>query len=95
MVSWDSVIAYRGSIKESDLKDLKVHLNIPSFLGGRAQLAAGEVKEGQTIASVRIQVERTIQKLQKFKVIRKGMPLIQTWTVCCLLCNFLPPLIKT
>ena len=92
MVSWDSVIAYRGSIKESDLKDLKVHLNIPSFLGGRAQLAAGEVKDCQTIASVRIQVERTIQKL---KVIRKRVPLIQTWTVCCLLCNFLPPLIKT
>ena len=67
---------------------------------GRAQLTAAKVKENQTILSVRIYVERVIQRVKKFKVIRKEMPLIlhvsanQLWIVCCLLCNFLPPSFK-
>ena len=71
----DSVIADRGLTIESGLKELKVDLNISSFLGGRAQLTAAEVKESQTIASVRIHVKRAIQGIKKFKVIRYEMPL--------------------
>ena len=73
---------------------------MPSFLRGRAQLTAAEVRESQTIASVRIHVERAIQRGKIFKVIRNEIPLTllgsanQLWTVCCLLCNFLPPLIQ-
>ena len=91
----DSVMAERGFTIESELKELKVDLNIPSFLGGRAKLTAAEVKESQTIASVRIHVKRAIQRVKKFKVIRNEMPLTlhgsanELWTVCCLLCNFL------
>ena len=94
-------MADRGFTIESDLKELKVDLNIPSFLGGRAQLTAAEVQESPTIVSVRIHVERAIQRVKKFKVIRNEIPLTlhglgnQLWTVCCLLCNFLPPLIQT
>ena len=98
----DSVMADRGFTIESDLKELKVNLNIPSFLGGRTQLTAAEVKESQTMASMRIHVERAIQGVKKYKVIRYEMPLTlhgsanQLWTtVFCLLCNFLPPLIQT
>ena len=96
----NSVMADRGFTIESDLKELNVDLNIPSLLGGRAQLAAAEVKESQTIASVRIHVERPIQRVKKFKLIRKEMSLTlhgsasQLWTACCLLCNFLPRLIQ-
>ena len=84
----DSVMADRGFTIESDLKELKVNLNIPSCLGGRAQLTAAEVKESQTIVSERIHVERTIQRVKKFKVIRNEMTLTlngsanQLWTVC-------------
>ena len=94
-------MADRGFTTESDLKELNVDLNIPSFLSGRAQLTAAEVKGNQTIASVRIHVVRTNQRVKKFKVIRNEMPLTlhgsanQLWTVRCLLCNFLPPLIQT
>ena len=70
---WRTVVSFTI---ESDLKELKVDLNIPSFLGGRAQLTAAEVKESPTIASVRIHVERAIQRVKKFKVIRNEMPLI-------------------
>ena len=38
-----------------------VYLYLPSFLGGRVQLMAAEVNENQTIASVRIHVERDIK----------------------------------
>ena len=40
----DSVLADRGFTIESNLKELKVNLNIPSFLVGRAQLTTAEVK---------------------------------------------------
>ena len=97
----DIVMADRGFTIEGDLKEWNVDLNIPSFLGGRAQLTTAEVIKSQTIASVRIHVECTIQRVKKFKVIRNKMPLTlrgsanHLWTVCYLLCNFLPPLIQT
>ena len=97
----ESIMADRGFTMDSSLKDLKVDLNIPFFVVGRAQLTTAEVKKSQTIASVRIHVECAIQRVQKFKVITNEMPLTlhgsanQLWTVCCLLRRFLPPLIQT
>ena len=97
----DIVMADRGFTIEGDLKQLNVDLNMLSFLGGRAQLKTAEVKESQTIVSVKIHVERAIQRDKKLKAIRNEMPLIlhgsanQLWTVCCLLRRFLPPLIQT
>ena len=80
----------------------KCSLNIPAFLDGREQLIKGEVKESQSIASVRIHVERAIQRVKKFRQLyaMKYVPLVlygsinQIWTVACLLRNFLPPLIQ-
>ena len=75
-------------------------MNIPAFLSGRYQLTEKEALESQTVASVRIHVERAIQRVKKFKQIRNEIPLVlhgsvnQIWTVCCLLSNFMPPLIQ-
>lgn len=97
----DSIMADRGFIIEDELKALNVQLNIPAFLDGREQLTKGEVKESQSIASVRIHVERAIQRVKKFRQLRNEIPLVlhgsinQIWTVACLLCNFLPPLIQS
>ena len=41
----DSIMADRGFTIGNDLKELKLDLNMPTFLGGRAQLTAAEVKE--------------------------------------------------
>lgn len=96
----DSVMADRGFLIEDDLKQYGVKLNIPAFLKGRDQLTSAEVKESQTIASVRIHVERAIQRLKRFKILRNEIPLTlhgsvnQIWTVCCLLCNLMTPLIQ-
>ena len=93
-------MADRGFTIEDELKCLNVQLNIPAFLDAREQLTKGEVKESQSIASARIHVERGIQRLKKFRQLRNEIPLVlhgsinQIWTVACLLCNFLPPLIQ-
>ena len=93
-------MADRGFNIENLLKPLGVSLNIPALLHGREQLTNEEVTENQTIASVRIHVERAIQRIKKFRQICNEIPLVlhgsinQIWTVRCLLCNFMPPLIK-
>ena len=72
-------------------------MNIPSFLGGRAQLTEAEVKESEAIASVRIHVERAITRIKKSKALNH-IPLTlhgsvnQIGTVSCKSCNFLAPL---
>ena len=79
---------------------LGVTLNIPSFLPQKYQLSQDEVTENQTIAAVRIHVEKAIQRIKYFRQIRNEVSLTmhgsinQVWTVLWLLCNFMPPLIK-
>ena len=93
-------MADRGFTIEDNLKPLNVSLNIPALLGNKGHLSEQEVKESQTIASVRVHVERAIQHVNKFRQIRTEIPLTlhesinQIWTVSCLLCNFMPPLIQ-
>ena len=85
-------MADRGFVIYDELKGLGVVLNIPCFLAGRDQLTAAEVKESQSIASVRIHVERAIQRVKKFSVRRNEIPLsfhgfvnqIWTFATCCL-----------
>ena len=62
----DSIMADRGFTIQNEQALLNVELNIPSFLGGRAQLSEAEVKENQTIASLRIHVEKAITRMKKF-----------------------------
>ena len=93
-------MADRGFTITELLKPLGVALNIPAFLKGQDQLSHEDVTESQTIAAVRIHVERAIQRIKKFRQIRNEIPLVlhrsvnQIWTVSCLLCNFMNPLIK-
>ena len=81
-------MADRGFVTYGELKELGVVLNIPCFLAGRDQLTAAEVKKSQSIASVRIHIERAIQRVKKFRVLRNEIPLTfhgsvnQIWTVC-------------
>ena len=96
----DSVMADRGFTVTELLKPLGVALNIPGFLKGQDQLSHEDVTESQTTAAVRIHVERAIQRIKNFRQIRNEIPLVlhgsvnQIWTVSCLLCNFMNPLIK-
>lgn len=76
-----------------DLLPLGVSLNIPPFLGTSSQMPADDVIKTQEIASLRIDVEWTINKIKNFHVWDGVIPLHQSGivnqmcTVCTLLFN--------
>lgn len=95
----DSVMADKG-FQIQDILPLGVSLNIPPFLGGNSQMTAEDVVRTQQIASVRIHVERAINKIKNFRIWEGVVPLSlfsvvnQMWTVCAFLCNTQDPLIS-
>ena len=97
----DSVMADLGFTISNDLAPFGLTFNVPAILSGREQLSASEVIESQTITSIRIHVERAIQSVKRFRILRDKINLSlcgslnQIWTIVCLLTNFLPPLIGT
>ena len=95
----DSVMADRGFKIVEELNSIGALLNIPPFLSNRPQLTAVEVLTGRKIASVRVHVERAIERIKNFRILQTVVPvnMIQVldsiFTVCSLLCNLLPPLV--
>lgn len=95
-----SVMADRGFTIRDQLNAINVGLNIPPFMEGRGQLPACEVMEGRKIASVRIHVERAINRIKRFSILQGPLPITlsrianQIVTVCCWLVNFQPVLIS-
>jgi len=89
----DSVMADEGFTVE-DLLPLGVSLNIPPFLGNKGQMSPEEVVETQSIASLRIHVERGINKIKNFHIWDNVVAFTmfgvvnQMWSVCAMLCNF-------
>ena len=77
-----------------DLLPLGVSMNIPLFLGNKGQMSPEEVVETQSIASLRIHVERGKNKMKKFHIWDSIVPFTmfgvvnQMWSVCAMLCNF-------
>jgi len=83
----DSVMADKG-FTISDLLPLGVSLNLPPFLGGSDQMPAEDVVKTQEIASLRIHIERAINKIKNFHIWDRVIPLHQIcvvnqmWVVC-------------
>jgi len=94
----DSVMADRGFDIETDLIPLGVKLNIPPFLKGKSQLSEKEMVETRRIASVRIHVERAMERIRNYHIFDKDIPshltdlADQIFFVCSVLSNFWPPL---
>lgn len=95
----DSVMADKGFTIE-DILPLDVSLNLPPFLGSVSQMPSEDVVRTQEIASLRIHVERAINKVKNFHFFDRVVPLHQfglvnqIWTVCALLCNSQPNIIS-
>ena len=95
----DAVMADKG-FQIQDILPLSVGLNIPPFLGGNSQMSAEDVVRTQQIASLRIHVERAINKIKNFHIWDRVIPLSlvgvvnQMWSVCAFLCNTQDPLIS-
>ena len=95
----DSVMADKG-FQIQDLLPLGVSLNIPPFLGGDSQMSEEDVIKTQQIASLRIHVERAINKIKNYHIWDTVIPLSafgvvnQMWSVCAFMCNIQNPLIS-
>ena len=95
----DSVMADKG-FQIQDLLPLGVSLNIPPFLGGDSQMSEEDVVKTQQIASLRIHVERAINKIKNYHIWDTVIPLSafgvvnQMWSVCAFMCNIQNPLIS-
>ena len=96
----DEIMADKG-FNIRDLTDkVGVQLNLPIFLGSRSQFEANETIINQKIASSRIHVERFINKVKKFRLLDRTIPLSlhgsinQMWTVAVLFTLFHFPIIS-
>ena len=67
-------MADKGSTIE-DILPLGVSLNIPPFLGMSDQMSAEDVIATREIASLRIHVERDINKVKNFRIFDGVIPL--------------------
>ena len=95
----DPIMADRGFTIQNELAPLNIELNIPSILGIRVQLTEADVKESETIASVRVTVEKVITRIKTFKSsihipFSLHGSVNQIWIVSCILCNLLLHLIQ-
>ena len=96
----DSIMEDKGFTILDLLEARGLKLNIPPFLKDRSSLLPAEVVETQEIASVRIHVERAIRRVKGFHILDGVIDatmygsINQVWSVCCLLTNFMDPLIK-
>ena len=94
-----AVMADRGFTIKDTLAKLNIELNIPPFLEGRKQLSSSEVDAGRKIASVRIHMERAIERLKFYKILKGTIPISmarlinQIIFVCAMLTNFQPALL--
>ena len=92
----DSIMADKGFTIE-DLIPPGIKLNIPPFLGSHGQISPEDVVKTQTIASLRVNVERAINKVKNFDIWDNVLPLnlfgVVNQTVCWILCNLQKPII--
>ena len=96
----DSVMADRGFNIEDELILRGVHLNIPPFLHGKSQLSETEMIKTRRIASLRIHVERAMERIKNVHIFDKIIPSLtdiadRIFFICCALSNFQPPLCHT
>lgn len=90
----DEVMTDKGFLIQDFLDPIGAKLVIPPFLGSKGKFSKDEVSKTQTIARLRIHVERAIRRCKEYHIFDQVIPLSiagtvnQIWTVCCLLTNF-------
>ena len=87
----DFVMVDRGFDIEDDLILRGVHLNMPPFLRDKKQFEENELIITRRIASLRIHVERAMERIKNFHIFDRSLPADRLFFVCCALTNFHPP----
>ena len=70
----DTLMADCGFDIEGDLILRGVRLNVPPFLKGKQQLSQSELVQTRRITSLRIHVERAMERLKNFHIFDKPLP---------------------
>ncbi len=84
---------------EREVENIGAFLVMPPFRSGNRQMTAKQNKDGYEIASVRVHVERAIQRMKRFKCLH-FVPILQMevidkiLVIVAFLCNLLPDLIR-
>ena len=96
----DAIMADKGFRIEKDLEKLGLNLNIPPFASSACQMSPADVDLTKKIARHRIHVERAINRIKNFKLVRRIVPISlfaninEIWAVCCMLTLFLDTLVR-
>ena len=90
----------KGFLIEDELNKLNIQLNIPPFASKSKQMPPADVTLTRKIASHRIHVERSINRIKNFKILKGTVPISicghinQIWFVCAMLTNCMKILVK-
>lgn len=96
----DLVMADRGFLIEEELSVHGASLAIPPFTRGKKQLSQREVESARRLSRSRIHVERAIERIKNFQILKHVMPISlihhadSIVTICGALTNLLPKLVK-
>ncbi|KAL1469617.1 hypothetical protein MTO96_040981 [Rhipicephalus appendiculatus] len=93
------VMADRGFALTNKMKEKGVTLNTPAFTRGRQQFPEAEATRSRRISSLRIHVERAINRIKCYRILKGTLPIHhkklmnKIALVCAGLCNLKGPLI--
>ncbi|XP_046864361.1 uncharacterized protein LOC124458378 [Xenia sp. Carnegie-2017] len=95
----DSVMADRGFNIKDELASVGAFLEAPSFLQKKTQFTQEEINKNKAIPSLRIHVERQMERLKNWHILDRKIPITMAplasdaLVVIAALANFLPPLV--
>ena len=97
----DVLMADRGFTIQDLFEQKGVRVNIPPFLNRKPQLNEDELMQTRRIATVRIHVERAIERIKNYHILDftpvsmcQNKLIDQIFFVCAMLTNFQPPLMS-
>ena len=70
----DSVMADKGFVIRKDLEKIHCSMNIPHFLCENRQFDANEIAETETIAGLRVHVERIMRRVKENCIFSSNIP---------------------
>ena len=96
----DCVMADKGFTIRDELAAVGGRLVLPHFLSGKRQFSQEEAEHNKQIASLRIHVERYMERLKNWLIFDRPIPISLSdiasdiWVLVVCLSNFLPPMIQ-
>ena len=96
----DQIMADKGFLIRDELMFRRAELVLPPGVKGHEQMSSQDVQKTKAIANLRIHVERAIQRLKTFRILKFQLPLNllplmdDIVVTCAALCNLYSHLVK-